>query len=467
MVLAGGMFFNVSTAGAAARQALPPEQVVSPAGASAGSPVVDPSLPPDDPASGVVRKGLAVGRADGFCNGVLEIVRPDGSKSCTHGPDPAPKNVDVRKVRSVEDLALTTESSSVMAGTTGATVPCYGDGVTGNRMQAVYARASDKPDRFASIAPMIPQWAANADAVFNNSAAKTGGIRHIRWVTDANCALDILRVTLSPNGDNSMTDTELEMQSLGLDRGDRKYMIWMDANVYCGIADVRVDNQPGANNMNNGGSMWARVDSGCWGYYDSPEAHEIMHLMGGVQPPAPHGSWAMHCTDESDRMCYSDGPVTMTYPCAASEEMLFDCNNDDYYHTSPAPTSYLATHWNAATNVFLETTGPAAPPPSTTTTVPGGSTTTSTWSGVLKGTTLSKIHTFGSGSGTAVATATYTGGGPTVTLVIKTSTGTVVGSKSGASGVSLSVPVTAGNYSVTISGSKNTSYSVKVTRPPL
>jgi hypothetical protein len=469
LLVGGTLLSTTSTADAAARQVpIPAAQVVSSAGAASGLSVTDPNLPADDPAAGVVRKGLAVGRPDGPCDGVLEAVRANGTTSCTHGPDPAPKGVDVRKVRSGEELALATKQTSVLAATTGATVPCYGDGVTGNRVQAIYARASDKPDRFATIAPMIPQWAANADAVFNNSAAKTGGVRHVRWVTDASCNLDIARVTLSPNGDDSMSNTELELQSLGFDRGDRKYMIWMDANVYCGIADLRIDNQPGANNMNNWGSMWARVDNGCWGLYDSPEAHEIRHLMGGVQSNAPHSTGAGHCTDESDRMCYSDGPYAMmTYPCASSQELLFDCNNDDYFHTAPPAGSYLATYWNSAMNVFLETTGPAAPPPpSTTTTVPS-STTTSTWTGLLKGTTLSKIHTFGSGSGTAVATATYTGGGATVTMVIKTNAGTVIGSKSGASGVSLSVPVSSGNYSVTISGAKNTSYKVTVTRPPL
>jgi len=322
------------------------------------------------------------------------------------------------------------------------------------------------PIAISSFADLIPQWAANADAVFNNSAAKTGGVRHLRWVTDASCNLDVLSVTLSPTGDDNMTNTELEMQWLGLDRVDRKYMIWMDANLYCGIADIRYDDQPGPLNMNNEGRTWARVDSGCWGYYDSPEAHEIMHMLGGVQPSAPHASYAWHCTDESDRMCYPDGPgLTMTYTCAGSEELLFDCNNDDYFHTSPSPTSYLGTHWNAAMNVYLETAGPAAPPPTTTTTIPGGGTTTSTWSGSLKGKNLSATYNVRSGSGTMVTSATYSGGGSTVTLTVKTSSGTVVGQKSGGSGVSLSVAVSAGDYSVTISGARNTSFLMSNTRP--
>ncbi len=463
LLLSGFALLDTTTAGAAPRQVpLPPEHVVAPGGAAPATAKVDPNLPADDPAAGVVRQGLAIGRADGKCKGLLEAVMPDGSSQCTHGPDPAPNGVDVRKVRSVEDIALATKGSSQLAATTGATVPCYGDGVTGNRVQAIYARSSDKPDRFSSISPMIPQWAANADAIFNNSAAKTGGIRHLRWVTAAGCTLDIARVTLSPTGDDNMSNTELELQSLGFDRADRKYMIWMDANVYCGLGDIRYDDSPGVDNMNNYGTSWARVDSGCWGYYDSPEAHEIMHMLGGVQPTAPHASYAWHCTDESDRMCYSDGPgVTMTYPCASSE-LLFDCNNDDYFHTAPLPTSYLGTHWNAAMNVFLETTGDAA---TTTTTVPPSTTTTSTWSGSFKAGALSKVYSLTSGAGTMVSTATGTPSTSTLTIVVKSSTGTIVGQKSGPSGVSLSVPVAAGSYTVTISGAKNATYNLSVTRP--
>ncbi|MER5417610.1 RICIN domain-containing protein, partial [Streptomyces virginiae] len=34
-------------------------------------------------------------------------------------------------------------------------------------------------------------------------------------------------------------------------------------------------------------------------------------------------------------------------------ENILDCNHDDYFHTSPKPGSYLATHWNIADNQFL------------------------------------------------------------------------------------------------------------------
>src|SRR4051795_10293311 len=105
LLLSGYALLDTTTAGAAPRQPVPSEHVVSAAGAAPATSKVDPNLPADDPATGVVRKGLAVGK--GNCQGLLEEVMPNGSSQCTHGPDAAPKGVDVRKARSVEDIALT------------------------------------------------------------------------------------------------------------------------------------------------------------------------------------------------------------------------------------------------------------------------------------------------------------------------------------------------------------------------
>jgi hypothetical protein len=90
-----------------------------------------------------------------------------------------------------------------------------------------------------------------------------------------------------------------------------------------------------------------------------------MHNLGGVQLSAPHTSGGYHCTDEYDRMCYSDTPnfPVMQILCPdVAHDLRLDCNHDDYFNTAPAAGSYLATHWNAANSDWLLTSPPTPPP---------------------------------------------------------------------------------------------------------
>ncbi len=248
--------------------------------------------------------------------------------------------------------------------TTGGAVPCIGDGTSGSRVQAVYVHAADLPDRYAEVVGSIGQWAGEVSDIFRESAAETGGVRDVRWVTDAGCQLSVLDVELSANGDNSFDAMVDELASRGLNRRDRHYLVWADAMVYCGIGDWRDDDRAGSNNANNGGPRYARVDTSCWGLTNSVEAHELMHTFGAVQYSAPNSTGGGHCTDDYDRMCYADGGgIPMTYPCLATHERLFDCGHDDYFHTAPPAGSYLSNHWNAANSVYLYGAVAAPKPP--------------------------------------------------------------------------------------------------------
>src|SRR4051812_42432023 len=42
-------------------------------------------------------------------------------------------------------------------------VRCDGDGRTGQRLQVLYVRAADRPDRFTSYLPFLGGWAVDAD----------------------------------------------------------------------------------------------------------------------------------------------------------------------------------------------------------------------------------------------------------------------------------------------------------------
>jgi hypothetical protein len=339
-------------------------------------------------------------------------------------------------------------------------------------VQVVYAHASDVADRFSDLASSLVAWTANVDTTFSDSATETGGVRHVRWVTDASCQLVIQRVLLSTNGDDTYGNTVAELQSVGLNRSDRKYLIWVDSNVYCGVASFTSDDSAGLTNANNTGSGYARTDNGCWGKTNSAEAHELMHILGGVQLSAPHSTGGGHCTDEYDQMCYGDGPnVAMTYPCnSLSRDRLFDCNHDDYFSTNPPAGSYLATHWNTASSSFLAPAAPDAWSSTTTTTsttspspspTPASSSSTVTFSGALNRKTTSQSFPIAVGSGPLTATLTFTKA-KSVTLSLLTAGGSTVTSRSGGSPNQISVTVSAGTYSLTVSGSGNASFSVAV-----
>jgi len=478
-------FIAVPAMGAADTHGQPTEQVVTnpapPSPAGRGT-------PPEDPGRGLVWRGLERGEAGGPCASAYVFTGVGETGPCSHGPDPAPEGVDVRRRRSTTELAQSVSEGS--ASGAAAPVPCYGDGTSGDRVQAIYAHAADVPGRYTDVVDLIGQWAANVDAVFADSAAETGGIRHVRWVTDANCDLSVLDVQLSNSGDDSWSATANELSSLGLDRTDRKYVVWVDATLYCGIGGFQSDDRAGNNNANNRGPAYARVDTGCWGQSDPVEAHELMHNLGGVQYSAPHSTGGGHCTDDYDRMCYRDGTqVTMSYPCPSTHERLFDCGHDDYFHTSPPAGSYLASHWNAAFCGFLATTEPppasttssstatTTPPPSTTTTTSSATTsTTSTttpppanssasYSGSLSRKARSRTYDIHAGAGAVNADLSFTQAS-TLSMRLTRLDGTVVAQGSGPSVLHLTSTITAGDYRLVVESSgANARFNLAVTYP--
>jgi hypothetical protein len=294
------------------------------------------------PDLGLVYKGLRIATT-GPCVGAYKL---GTSNRCTHGPDAAPEGVNVKvDIDPIRFVPLAPLPK----------VQCDGDGASGKRVQVIYARSSDQPNRYAQYLNSIRQWAAEADEIYRDSAAETGGERHIRFVHNSSCVLTVPHVVMSPTGDDTFTNTQVELAAQGYNLTTRKYMIFVDANVYCGIGNIKNDDSPGAANLNNGGPSYGRTDAGCWG--GTTPAHELMHNIGGVQLSAPHSSGGWHCTDEWDLECYSDSPYypTMSYLCPdSSHNRLFDCGHDDYYRVGSVG-GYLATHWNSANSQYLVT----------------------------------------------------------------------------------------------------------------
>jgi hypothetical protein len=311
--------------------------------------------------------------------GYIAGKHPGDPVACTH-PDDPPPGVDVHAPVATAVLAARGGASvgavaaanaagvpSASALAVGSNLVCDGDGVSGNRVQAMYVVEAGKPNRYAAMLASFKLWAAGVDGVFNRSAALTGGVRHLRFVTEGTapqCTAEVENVTV-PAGSLANLTTELAaVQALGYTDQHRKYLMWTDANVYCGIATLYVDPRPTQDNFNNGyAASFSRVDTGCWGFGagsaegHSVEAHELTHNLGAVQPGAPHATVLGHCTDGSDVMCYPDNPDGVTpvtqKVCPTYLDELLDCNGDDYYSTMPAVDSYLSSHWNNTSSQFL------------------------------------------------------------------------------------------------------------------
>ncbi len=300
-----------------------------------------------------------------------------GHLVCTHA-DEAPPGVDVTEPVSTTELKARPGAADAAyqaaedlgvpgyyaANASSPSVPCDGDGTSGYRVQAMYVVEQSKANRFSSLQSSFKLWAAGTDDVVNRSAALTGGVRHLRYVTESDgaggCTAKVLNVTVPDGSMSSFNATISAVQALGYNNPARKYMMWTDATSLCGIATTYPYDTDGQANPNNGSyAQYARIDSGCWGFGNgsnqhSVEAHEIVHTLGSVMRTAPHGTTNGHCWDESDTMCYADGGGhAMVQICDAAQEYLLDCNSDDYFSTYPDPGSYLDTHWNAADNRFL------------------------------------------------------------------------------------------------------------------
>lgn len=245
---------------------------------------------------------------------------------CTHGPDPR-------------------QASEPPPQATAEGIRCDGDGVAGKRVQAILARASDVQTTLPSLAD-VARWVAAADGLFDRSAQQTGGTRHLRWVTNPDCSLRIDQVTLKPEDDDNLALTIKALQARGHSSPDRKYLVFVDSRLYCGIATIENDDTHSSSNRSNTVPGYARVDRPCWG--GATAAHELVHTLGGVQLSAPHSDDNWHCLTEWDLLCYGG---TQTYLCPESNADLLDCDHDDYYTTGRDP--YLDAHWNVADSAFF------------------------------------------------------------------------------------------------------------------
>jgi len=398
---------------------------------------------------GLVYKGLV--KAD-RCGGGYKI---RGTHQCTTGPEEIPDEGTSEPLPEAipGDEIQGSGSDGVLDPNEPHAVPCFGDGATGPRLQAVYVVAEDRADRFADVVPIIRQAAGYADEVYSESAAQTGGVRHLRWVTDSDCLLDVKKAVISASADDTFAATREALRAQGFTGPERKYVMWVDAAVYCGIATVPHDDRGVVENAANLDVHFARIDTSCWNYVNSIEAHEIAHMLGAVQPASPHSNGSWHCTDDSDLMCYNDGSGATSAVCDASQEKFLDCNKDDYFNTSPSVGSYLDTNWNVADSVFLSDVDGEYPEMS----VPE----TWSWSGSLSKKVPSMSHTETLDSGTTNGRLSFTKA-KSMRLSVVNEQGVVVAVAQGSSPLTMSRFTTAGSWTFKVDGANNGSYLLTI-----
>ena len=235
---------------------------------------------------------------------------------------------------------------------------CFGTGVNGNRLHAVFV-TEGSPTLQSSDRSAITQGMINVQSIYRSSSRSVADVDLVpRWVHTPDCEPSIEVVQVPPGSLADFAATIQAVSEQGLNRSDRKYIMWTDSSVYCGIAAVSVDDSKIGNRNDGHHPGYARIDRTCWGYQGSVVAHEVTHTLGGVQPTAPNATPYGHCTDEYDLMCYVDGPdVGTSVVCADHRaELLLDCNNDDYFHPDPPAGSWLYSHWNVADSSFVERT---------------------------------------------------------------------------------------------------------------
>ncbi|TDV57854.1 ricin-type beta-trefoil lectin domain protein [Actinophytocola oryzae] len=233
---------------------------------------------------------------------------------------------------------------------------CDGDGVSGKRVQAIYVRGDQQADRYGQFVGQFQTFADQIDQAFVEVAARTGGVRHVRFVTNAACRAVVDNVVIPQSSMSTVDTITAALKTRGYNRTDRKYLYWYE-NSGCGLAfGSGGDDRPGADNPYNAGPHYATLGTGCWSWQAS--AHELLHTLGAVQRSAPHSSAFGHCWDDEDIMCYDDGglpnpPGGLVKVCPGAPENQIDCGNDDYFHLNPPAGSYLATHWNVANSQYL------------------------------------------------------------------------------------------------------------------
>jgi len=263
------------------------------------------------------------------------------------------------------------------------------------QFKVVYAYAADRPDRFAGWANALQ---ANVAVVERFLSANDGGTKAIRFDMGTRCGaqyVDVQTVQLpgprTSYVDNFSAIAGAVQRALGGASGPRDAIVLADSlsggGSEYGLGETVMGASgevSGSANVHNRGGFTsvlfsrdgaAAPGSSKWGWWPEGFLHEMTHNLGAVQWGAPHSTEPRgqqspsygHCWQGADVMCYLEdagAAHAMVQDCAALPGAIpqnYDCGRDDYFNPSPAPGSYLATHWNTYDSAFLGPCGEIVP----------------------------------------------------------------------------------------------------------
>jgi hypothetical protein len=277
----------------------------------------------------------------------------------------------------------------------------------GASIKVVYAYPSDVASQFAARRDLIQQ---DARAIVSSFSVAANGLKTVRFDVGTSCGdtyLDIAVIALprtkaaylGMSFNNRVTALQTDLGGFASTlSGTHDVLVYLeDLNAgdgVTGVATLFPDDRASAANYSNNGGQFAFVLGLLGGSSRRTTAqHELGHNLGAVQNSAPHSTQAGHCFERYDVMCYADGGTKgqvsdLTYPadCTNSSAPAWDCDRGDYFDPAPAAGTYLATHWNLFSSVYLcapatcftddgivgGSGGAASPPVTPTTTSTGG-----------------------------------------------------------------------------------------------
>ena len=210
-------------------------------------------------------------------------------------------------------------------------------------------------DRYSEYLASFRKWAADADLIYSASAQETGGVRHIRYVTAADCTPTVLNIELPASALAEFSATNNALAAKGLDRRDRKYMIFVG---HPGLLRHRHLRRRRAARPDQPeqlrpllrpyglrllGRPHRRARAG-------PQPRRGQQQRPEHQPRRPlHRRVGRHVLlghARTTRRCATSAPTRRP-------RTSWTATTTTTSTPAPRPDSYLATHWNIADNQFL------------------------------------------------------------------------------------------------------------------